>query len=280
MFVSRLLMPACVVFGSVDLLKVVHTFVGSDEFLFVGTVSHAFYDACLTRETRIGSCFTTVSRLQECCSLFVPMHSRVSRCLDVALERAVQANDQAMLTLLQTEFGETNKGPAIMIAAVESGSLEMVKQYCADGVLNPMARRFGLHDSFFYPFDLTARRLICLRWRMFVGDYLVDAAKRCGHFHILKWLHEQGIPVDPLCENHEIVGEAASHGNREMVEWMLRKGYKMSACEVPYACHTCDVRYLEWLLDLGCIVDPDSLEACENSDTAVHQWLRDRGYVF
>ena len=69
------------------------------------------------------------------------------------------------------------------------------------------------------------------------------------------------------------------HGNKDMVEWMLLVGYNMSACEIPYAAHSNDVPYLEWLLSKGCVIDTESLDSCTNLDPGIAQWLRSKGYV-
>lgn len=103
---------------------------------------------------------------------------------------------------------------------------------------------------------------------------MVEAAKRGGHFEILRWLHSENIPsVDEMSETHDIIGEAAAHGNTDMVEWMVLVGYHPSACEIPYASHSNDVCFLEWLLGKECILDPEALDHCENTDTSVLDWL-------
>lgn len=100
-----------------------------------------------------------------------------------------------------------------------------------------------------------------------------------GHFEILKWLHSQHIPsVDELSETHDIIGEATAHG--EMVEWMLLAGYHPSACEIPYASHSNDVCYIQWLVTKGCIIDPESLDFCSKKDARVLTWLQVSEYVY
>ncbi|CAN0471136.1 unnamed protein product [Ectocarpus sp. 8 AP-2014] len=220
----------------------------------------------------------------RCGSVDVMRHAMSSGLVDNlngALEHAIRSNDCDMITVLEKEFRETRIGPACLVAAVESGSLALVHKYCVDGVLDARAANFGLEDSFCYPFDMTAKRMICRCWKAYVGDYLIEAAKRCGHFEILKWLHTQHIPcADELSETHDIIGKAAAHGNTEMVEWMLLAGYHPSACEIPYASHSNDVCYLEWLVTKGCIIDPDALNFCSNKDARVIAWLQSKGYVF
>ncbi|CAN0563775.1 unnamed protein product [Ectocarpus sp. 12 AP-2014] len=287
-----------IVFGNKDLLSEILSFRRRDEYLFVGTVNKAFHSLYHARQTKVALCVETVSRLQDsgiqslesshhvmqCGSVDVMRHALSSGLVDNlngALEHAIRSNDGALVTILEKEFNETRIGPACLVAAVESGSLALVQKYCVDGVLDARAANFGLDDSYFYPFDMTAKRMICRRWKMYVGDYLIEAAKSCGHFEILKWLHTQHIPgVDELSETHDIVGKAAAHGNREMVEWMLLAGYYPSACEIPYASHSNDVSYLEWLVTKGCIIDPESLNFCSNKDARVLAWLQSKGYVY
>ena len=288
-------------FNNADVLSVILAFAQKDEYLFLGTVNKSCYALYGTKHTKMASCFETVSRLQEsgihyhhdcslnhhvmkCGSLDVMRHALCTSMVDNlngALEHAIRSNDTQLITALEQEFGETKMGPACLVAAVESGSLPLVQKYCADGVLDPRATNFGLEDSYFYPFDMTAKKQICRMWKMYVGDYLIEAAKRYGHFEILKWLHSQNIPsVDELSETHDIIGEAAAHGNREMVEWMLHAGYHPSACEIPYASHSNDVCYLEWLLAKGCLIDPESLDFCSNTNLAVITWLQSKGFVY
>ncbi len=290
------------VFKNDDLMSTILAFAPKDEYLFVGLVNRATHRAHgMRRRTNVSRCFGSVARLQvseqaglsnsqksvsphvmACASVDVmkhALHIGLVDNLNGALEHAIRSNDAALISRLNTEFGETRIGPACLIAAVESGSLALVRQYCRDGVLDHRAPNFGLRDNYFYPFDVRAKKMICHRWKMYVGDYLIEAAKQRGHFQILKWLHSQHIPsVDEFSDTHDIVGEAAAHGNKEMVEWMLLAGYHPSACEISYACHSNGVRYLDWLVSRGCMVDPESLDRCENTDPKVLEWLKSRGF--
>lgn len=304
-------MEHAAIFGNVDLLSLICEFAFNEEYLFAATVNRTWLEVCGTdsKKTMLAACFETLSRLKE--SVAASPHSFISQkslpeyvitCgrievmqhalrinlvnnLTGSLEHAIRCNNTALIADLtdlntKSDFGEARIGPACLIAAVESGSLALVREYCADGVLDYRARNFGLEDNYFYPFDSTAKKTICGGWKTYVGDYLIEAAKREGHFEILRWLHAQNIPsADELAENHDIIGEAAAHGNREMVEWMLHEGYHPSACEIPYACHSNDVGYLDWLIKKGCIVDPDSLDHCLNTDPAVIAWLQSQGFL-
>lgn len=301
--INSLQMMCDVVLNSRDLVSAILAFARRDEYLFVGLVNRAFCCAYETKKTNVAHCFKSVCRLREstgapsftaltsvpchvmkCGSIDVMRHALHARFVDNlngALEHAIRSDDAELTLTLNTEFRETRIGPACLIAAVESGSLALVRQYCRDGVLDHRAPNFGLGDSYFYPFDLRAKQMICHRWKMYVGDYLIEAAKRGGHFEILRWLHSENIPsVDEMSETHDIIGEAAAHGNRDMVEWMLLVGYHPSACEIPYACHSNDVDFLEWLLKKGCILDPEALDRCENTDPRVLDWLESKGFVF
>ncbi|CAM9577600.1 unnamed protein product [Ectocarpus sp. 6 AP-2014] len=285
------------VFGNDDLLSSILSFRRRDEYCFVGTVNRAFHSLYHSRQTNVALCVETVSCLQDsgiqsiksshvlqCGSVDVMRHALSSGLVDNlngTLEHAIRSNDIEQLSILEKEFHETRTGPACLVAAVESGSLALVQKYCVDGVLDAEAANFGLEDNYLCPFDMSDKRVICRYWKLYVGEYLIEAAKRCGHFQILKWLHSQHIPrVDELSETHDIIGEAAAHGNREMVEWMLYQGYHPSACEIPHASHSNDVCYLEWLETKGCIIDPDSLSFCSNKDPRVLSWLQSKGYVY
>jgi len=287
-----------IVFNNADLVSVILPFAGKDQYLFVGTVNKCCYYFCGIKKTEVTSCFETVPRLQDsgiqyqdyslnhyvmkCGSLDIMRYALNTGMVDNlngALEHAIRSNNTQLITALKNEFHETKIGPSCLVAAVESGSLAMVKTYCVDGVLDAKAANFGLEDNYFYPFDMTAKRMICRRWKIYVGDYLIEAAKRYGHFEILKWLHAENIPsMYELSENHDIIGEAAAHGNREMVEWMLLEGYHPSACEIPYASHLNDVCYLEWLLTKGCLIDPEAMDSCSNTNSAVIKWLQSKGF--
>lgn len=295
-------MTANVVLNTRDLVAAVLAFASRDEYLFIGLVNRAFCCAYETKETNVVHCLESLSRLEEsektpsfntqtsipshvlaCGSVSImrhALHSGIVDNLNGALEHAIRSDDTELITSLNTEFGETRMGPACMVAAVESGSVALVQKYCADGVLDCGAPNFGLADSYFYPFDARAKKTICRRWKIYVGDYLIEAAKRGGHFEILRWLHDKNIPsVDEMSETHDIIGEAAAHGNRDMVEWMLAAGYHPSACEIPYASHSNGVCFLEWLLEKGCIVDPEALNHCNNMDTSVLDWLASKGFL-
>lgn len=190
-----------------------------DEYLFIGTVNRAFYVTyqCAARKrtktTAVALCFESVSRLKDsgicnvahissaeyiyrCNSIEVMRHARdasVLPDLNGALEHAIRSNDQDLIRALEEKYSDARVGPACLIAAVESGSLELVKRNCADDVLDRRAANFGLRDSYFFPFDLSAKATICDEWKTYVGEYLVEAAKLCHFLHILTWLHSQGM---------------------------------------------------------------------------------------
>lgn len=296
-------MMCAAIFNNRDLVSAILAFAPKDEYLFVGLVNKAFCCAYATKQTNVAHCFKSVFRLREsagarsfttqtsvpfhvmkCGSIDVmrhALHAGLVNNLNGALEHAIRSNDADVVAVLNTEFRETRMGPACMVAAVESGSIAQVQKYCVDGVLDHRAPNFGLVDNYFYPFDARAKKTICRRWKTYVGDYLIEAAKRGGHFEILRWLHSQNIPsVEEMSETHDIIGEAAAHGNRDMVEWMLLLGYHPSACEIPYASHSNDVCFLEWLLGKGCIIDPEALDHCENTDPAVLDWLESKGFIY
>ena len=274
----------------------------SDEYLFFGTVNASFRRLFgERRETSVSACFQTLSRAKEsevlllapesaarhvmkCGSIDVLRHALSTGVVDSvngALEHAIRTKDESLIASLETDFRESRLGPACLIAAVESGSLSMVRKYCQDGALDPTAPNFGMQDSYFFPFSAKERRMICNRWKVYVGDLLVEAAKDGGHLEILQWLHAHGIPaIEEQRDNPDVVGTAAIHGDRDMVDWMLRVGYKPSACEIPYASHSNDVRFLEWLESRGCLVNPASMDHCSNADPEVIAWLRAKGYEF
>lgn len=296
-----------VVLNNADLVSAVLAFSQEDEFWFFGRVNRAFHESYRSRNTMAASCFESVHRLEDSlCKLraiaTTSIEEHVMKCsssdvmrhalstgmvtsLNGALEHAIRSNNTNLITCLEKEFQETRVGPACMVAAVQSGSLELVKKYCNDGVLSPEADNFGLIDSYFHPFSMSEKRMICRQWKKYVGDYLTEAAKQGGFFEILKWLHFHNIPhpgeLDKASTHytHDIVGEAAMHGNKDMVEWMLAAGYTMSACEIPYAARSNDVPYLEWLISKGGAIDTNSLDCFTNLDPDVARWLRSKGYV-
>lgn len=282
------------VFNNQDLLRAIFGSARGDEFLFFGTINRASHRAYPDSNTRYSSCFETVSRFKEsgmqslCSHLMKYGSTDVMRyALDAgivnnvneALEHAIRRADVNQISTIYTEFNESRIGPACLIAAVESGSLALVQQYCADGVLDYSAPNFGLRDNHCYPFPSKGKIIICRNWKTYLGDYLVDAAKRGGFLDILKWLHAQNMPsVEEMSETHDIIGEAAAHGNREMVEWMLQAGYHPSADEIPHACHSNDVSFLEWLEQKGCMILPNKPVKCKNTDPAVIAWLTLKGF--
>ncbi|CAM9211789.1 unnamed protein product [Pylaiella littoralis] len=186
-----------------------------DEYLFTGTINKACHNwyRKKTKKTSVARCFQSISRVKDsgiidvshicpeefvyrCDSIEVMHYSRETMLvpnLNGALEHAIRSKNRGLIAAIEGRYEDARVGPACLIAAVESGSLELVKRYCADGVLDRRAQNFGLRDSFSYPHDISDKATICDEWRFYVGEYLVEAAKRRGFVEILSWLHSQDI---------------------------------------------------------------------------------------
>ena len=227
-----------------------------NEYLFVGSVnrqSRDFFRKINNTVTNVSSCFESVAKLEWSGLLdtsdkknnYINLEPYVysSRSTDVlqyvedhrivysingALEHAIRRRDLDMIDWLEGRF--EMHGPACMIAAVESGSLDMVKRYCVENLLNCGAENFFPAGAHVYDLRERDRMIICREWRAYVGDYLVEAAKYGGYFEILRWLYSQGIPDPKECQG--VVGDAVNTCSREMVEWMLDHGYKMTFDEL------------------------------------------------
>jgi hypothetical protein len=144
-----------------------------------------------------------------------------------ALEHAIRRVDLDAIAWLESRF--ELHGPACMIAAVESGSLDMVKRFCVDNLLDYRAHNFFPDGSHICNLRDRDRMIVCDRWRDYVGDYLIESVKETGNFEILRWLHDQKIPDPRECKG--LVGRALHTGSKEMVKWMLRHGYLLSPTE-------------------------------------------------
>ncbi len=244
-----------------------------DEFVFVARVNRRcrclFRDVLGSTSTSVSSCFTSLPRLLDSGVLgdrrlekdaYVfnsrsievlefAEKNRVVPSLNKALACAIRRADVGVIDWLEGTRFEAH-GPACMIAAVESGSMDMVRRFCRDGVLDHRAPNFFDDECHVYNLRVRDRVEVCRRWRQYVGDYLIEAAINGGHFEILRWLESQRIP-DPR-EEKGAVGAAARNGSAEMVRWMLSRGYRMSPDELSESGGGVSRGdYVRWMREIG-----------------------------
>jgi hypothetical protein len=106
------------------------------------------------------------------------------------------------------------------------------------------------------------------------GSYLISSsAAEAGHFHVVQWLHVQGIP---WCE--ETCHAAARTGNLEILQWCRANGCEWSAFTSCSAAEYGHLHVLEWLHANGC---PWNLFTCSSAAKGGHlevlKWLRSKG---
>lgn len=244
-----------------------------NEYIFVGSVnkkSRAFFKSRGNTNTNVSSCFESVAKLEWSGILeeqnlntikiepyvyntrstevleYVEKHKIVCS-INGVLEYAIRRKDLAMIDWMEDRF--EMHGPACQIAAVESGSMEMVQRFCIDNLLNYRAHNFFPDGAHLYNLNERDRIDICYKWRTYVGDYLLEAAKHHGYFEILKWLHTQGIPDPKECCG--VVGDAVLTCSEEMVRWMVEQGYVMNVSDLPADMDIVSGSYVRWLQEMG-----------------------------
>lgn len=242
-----------------------------NEYVFVGSVnrrSRSLFKRMDNTVTRVSSCFESVSKL-ECSGILEKRDdinlepyvydSRSTKVLEYVeknkivysingvLEYAIRRIDLDMIDWMEDRF--ELHGPACQIAAAESGSLDMVKKYCIDNVLDHRAHNFFPTGAHLYNLNDRDKIEVCRKWKLYVGDFLLEVVKHNGDFEILKWLHGQGIPDpnDCCC----VVGNAVKTCSNEMVQWMIDHGYVMGVSNIPGDMCIVSGSYMRWLREMG-----------------------------
>lgn len=239
------------------------------EYIFLGSINRRCRDYFRTvnnTTTNVSSCFESVLRMTESGILgekdismdryvyntrstevleYAEKH-KIVYSINGALEYAIRRMDIKIIDWMESRC--EMHGPACMIAAVESGSLEMVRKYCVDNLLDYRAHNFFPEGSHICNLRERDRLEVCRKWRSYVGDYLIEAVKHHGYFDILKWLHEQKIPDPGECKG--VVGEAVNTGSDEMVKWMMNNGYVMLANEMSPLEGIRHGDYTRWLREM------------------------------
>ena len=243
-----------------------------DEYIFVGPVNRkcrAFFKDKGSTVTKVSSCFESVEKLKQSGILNrtneINMDPYVynSPSMEVleyadknnivydingALEYAIRRKDFKIINWMECTRFEFH-GPSCMIAAVESGDVDMVKRYCVDNLLDYRAHNFFPSGTHLYNLNDRDRIEICSNWRSYVGDYLIEAVKNHGYFDILKWLQTQGIP-NPT-ETFGVVGDGVLTCSEEMIKWMTDHGYVMNVSDLPGNMGIATGDYIRWLRDIG-----------------------------
>lgn len=100
-------------------------------------------------------------------------------------------------------------------------------------------------------------------------------AARCGHVHVLGWLHECGHQFDA-----RTFREAASGGQLQTMEWLLEKHCPFDETAFQGAAQHGSCEALQWLLDHGCPVEgwfAAALMAARYGREDAFCWVRGQG---
>lgn len=83
-----------------------------------------------------------------------------------------------------------------------------------------------------------------------ISNDLVQAAGINGHFQILKWLHENKIPIN------DIYYYAIKHGNIEMLDWAHQNKYLTSLMETHIESNNNILKILRWIQNHHLVIEP------------------------
>jgi hypothetical protein len=94
-----------------------------------------------------------------------------------------------------------------------------------------------------------------------------------GHYHVLKWLHEQGCPWNArTCE------AAAHFGKLEVLKWLHEQGCPWDEGTFGYAAHGGHLKVLKWLHEQGCPWNERTCGfAAHGGHLEVLKWLHEQG---
>ena len=250
-----------------DVISAIMEFLGN-EYIFVGLVNRQSRDSFRKNKnttTNVSACYESVNRMVESGILeetgirkepyiyntrskevieYVEKN-RIIRSVNGALAYSIRRQDLEMIDWMESRF--EMHGPACMIAAVESGSLDMVYRFCIDGLLHYDADYFFPEGSHMYNLNERDRIEVCSNWRNYVGDYLVEVAKEKGYFEILQWLHSQKIPDPEECCG--VVGDSVLTASDDMIQWMIANGYVMKKSDALERTKHGD--FIEWIREIG-----------------------------
>ena len=137
--------------------------------------------------------------------------------------------------------------------------------------------------------------LVMLKWLRAFGapwdDDTVAAAAGHGHLEVLKYAHEQGLPLDaPDEDGDQLIHEAAGKGHLAVMKWLHERGVPLDVANGEHAqpIHLAAMEghlpVIQWLHEHGVALDAADDSGCQpihdaavDGHLAVVQWLHERG---
>lgn len=116
---------------------------------------------------------------------------------------------------------------------------------------------------------------VCKAWRNLPvedeREHMCFYAVEAGHFELLKWACGMGWPCD-----RSIVRLAAEEDNREILSWLIEKGYPHKGASME-AASSGNLDLLIWLHERGCDMNGACFWADTCGETHVLEWLKAEG---
>ena len=108
----------------------------------------------------------------------------------------------------------------------------------------------------------------------YINDELTKEAAKKGYLALLKWLREQGCPLNSFISIY-----ATQSGDLELMKWIKDQGCTFSEETFIAATANCSIEVLKWLRDEArCPWDHRTFPAaCKRGDMQVLSWLKMKG---
>ena len=159
----------------------------------------------------------------------------------------------------------TREGHLTLAHAVEAGNLDVIKRVEA-------ALRQANPDSRFHQRDWNAFReqawlynqVELMEWVVTNGTFDKDSKEilskdeklrwpvESGHLPMLKWWFEKYGASDIILSKKLFTRAAASHGELEVLKWLVENGFKYSADCLAAAAQGGELECIEYLREIGC----------------------------
>jgi len=159
----------------------------------------------------------------------------------------------------------TREGHLTLAHAVEAGNLDVIKRVEA-------ALRQANPDSRFHQRDWNAFReqawlynqVELMEWVVTNGTFDKDSKEilskdeklrwpvESGHLPMLKWWFEKYGASNIILSKKLFTKAAASHGELEVLKWLVEKGFKFSADCLAAAAQGGELECIEYLREIGC----------------------------
>ena len=160
---------------------------------------------------------------------------------------------------------KTRQGHITLTHAVKAGNVDVIKR--VEATLREANPDFRLHNKDWNSFRYRAwlhNQVEVMEWVVTNGTFDKDSAAFLsqdnmlrilvdrGHLPMLKWWFEKYGASDIILSKKLFTRAAASHGELEVLKWLVENGFKYSADCLAAAAQGGELECIEYLRQIGC----------------------------